>query len=76
MPYIMAFKDVEIGSDLFWFELCIDFLFFFDILITLNTAILNDSGYVETSRTRIFQNYLCGMLLIDILAILPFYLIS
>lgn len=72
-PWIIAFEEVPIGSNLFIFELVIDSLFLCDIFITLNTGYYADDVYV-TSRWRIFLNYLSGLLLIDLLSIFPFFL--
>ena len=72
-PWIIAFEEVEIGSTLFYFELVIDSLFCLDIFITLNSAYVAKETLV-TSRWKIFTNYLTGLLLIDIIAIFPFFL--
>lgn len=72
-PWIIAFEDVKVGSPLFFFEASIDFLFFCDIFITLNSAYLQGLQLI-TSRYKIFKNYATGLLAIDILAIFPFFL--
>jgi hypothetical protein len=72
MPFRMAF----IEDDWFWFELCIDGLFFTDILITLNTAILNGKNELIVDRKKIFMKYLKSWLLIDLLACIPLEPIS
>mgnify|MGYP001133809363 CR=1 FL=1 len=71
-PWVVAFEEVQTLSTLFFVELTVDFLFFCDIIITLNTAYYDRDGLLVQSRRRIFSKYLKGMLLVDILAILPF----
>ena len=71
-PWIIAFEEVTIGSTLFYIELAVDLLFFCDILVTLNSAYFQNEELI-TSRWAIFCNYLNGLLLIDIIAIFPFY---
>lgn len=55
----------------------LDVCFTFDIFITLNTAlqIEGEKGLI-TDRKSIFQTYLKGMLIMDILAVIPFYLVT
>jgi hypothetical protein len=38
MPYFVAFKETEIGDDIWILDTVVDILFFFDIVITFNTA--------------------------------------
>mmetsp|Transcript_21503 Transcript_21503/g.3503 ORF Transcript_21503/g.3503 Transcript_21503/m.3503 type:complete len:90 (+) Transcript_21503:79-348(+) len=76
MPWVLAFEDLQIGDPLFYFELAIDIIFFFDILISLNSSYIKATGEIETSRKKIFVNYLKGMLIIDVLAVFPFFLLS
>ena len=55
MPYVLAFEEVEIGSDIFYFELSMDVAFFLDIIITLNsTYIHTQSGEIVVDRLKIF----------------------
>ena len=72
-PWIIAFEEVSIGDSFFYIELMVDVLFFCDILVTLNTAFYVNE-FLEMDRYKIFKNYLKGFLLLDILAIFPFYL--
>lgn len=76
MPFVIAFIDVDYDDPIFIFEAVLDGLFFTDILITLNTAVILKNGKILMSRYKIFKNYLKGMLVIDILAVIPFYLIT
>lgn len=57
---------------MFIFELCVDFLFFCDICITLNTAYYNE-GKLVVERKHILYNYL-PIMFIDIISIIPFFL--
>ena len=75
MPYLISFVDVEIMSTWFWIDTTVDILFFFDIVIILNTALIHE-GQTITDRAIIFKSYLKGMLIIDVLAIFPFALIT
>ena len=70
MPYRICFTDND--SD-FWniFETVIDFIFIFDIIVTLNLGYKNEDNEYIINRFMIFKNYLCGWLFIDILSSLP-----
>jgi hypothetical protein len=72
MPYRMAFIDSELWDDWFWVELCIDILFFIDVLINCNSAYLDNEGVLITSRRRILTNYAQGWLVLDLVACFPF----
>lgn len=76
MPLIMAFSDVTIGSTIFIFETMIDFIFFFDMFVTLNSAYLDNNGHLETKRSTITKNYLTGFFVLDFLSIFPFWIFS
>jgi len=77
MPWVIAFEEVEIGDPIFIFEMFLDVCFTFDIFITLNTALpIEGEKSVITDRKIIFKSYLKGMLLMDILAVIPFYLVT
>ena len=52
----------------------VDFLFFLDILLIFNTAIINEDGQIIEDRTYIAKTYLKGWFFIDFVAILPFEL--
>ena len=45
-------------------------------MITLNTAFYDQNNNLETNRHKIFLNYLSGSLIIDVLAVIPLYLLS
>lgn len=76
MPWVLAFEEYSIGDPLFIWETLVDCLFAVDIIITLNTGLLLPNEEYINSHKEIFLHYLKGMLLIDILAVFPFYLIS
>jgi hypothetical protein len=75
MPYLIAFKDVQVGDDWWYVDTLVDILFFCDIMIILNTALVIDERLV-TDRKTIFMKYLRGALIIDVLAIFPFDLVT
>jgi hypothetical protein len=66
--------DVEILSTWWWIDTTVDFLFFCDVVIILNTAIFENDQVIE-NRGEIFRRYLRGALVIDILAVFPFSLL-
>lgn len=75
MPWIMAFEEVIMFNGWYFAETTIDLICFFDIIVTLNTAYYDLLGRIVVNRRKIFFNYLKGLLVIDILSIIPFYLI-
>lgn len=76
MPWVMAFEEVVLVNSWFVAETLIDFIYFLDIIITLNTAYYDLFGRIIVDRKKIFMNYLRGLLLIDIISITPFYLLE
>ncbi|OMJ70123.1 hypothetical protein SteCoe_31977 [Stentor coeruleus] len=76
MPWVMAFEEVVMFNHWFIAETFMDFLFFLDIIITLNTAYYDIHGRIIAIRKKICLNYLKGFMLIDIISITPFYLIE
>lgn len=76
MPLVLAFSDVNPGSGIFIFETIIDLIFFFDILITLNSAFINSHGELETNRWIVAKNYLTGFFFLDVMAIFPFWYLT
>ena len=76
-PYRVVFVDSSSVYDAWFFvETGVDVLFFFDILITLNSAYVNEKEILVTNRCQIIFSYLKTWLLLDILGIFPFYLIE
>ncbi|OMJ88498.1 hypothetical protein SteCoe_9531 [Stentor coeruleus] len=76
MPWVMAFEEVFMFNRWFIAETFMDFLFFLDIIITLNTAYYDLHGRIVAVRKKICINYLKGFMLVDIVSITPFYLIE
>lgn len=76
MPWVMAFEEVVMFNQWFIAETFMDFLFFLDIIITLNTAYYDLHGRIVAVRRKICLNYLKGFMLVDIVSITPFYLIE
>jgi len=84
MPYIIAFIDVTFDSSWFVLDTIVDWLFFWDIIINLNWAVVEGDEDEEneeikqliTDRKGIFLRYLKGAFIIDVMAIFPFYIFS
>lgn len=51
-------------------------MFFLDILVIFNSAILDDDFQIIDDRCMIVKDYLSGWFIIDIVAILPFDLLT
>ena len=54
----------------------IDSLFFLDIIVNFNSAYLTSLHEIEDNRKKIALNYMKTWFVIDILAIIPFELIT
>ena len=72
MPWVLAFEEVRPVNIWYVFELIIDCIYFIDIIITLNLAYKDSSKKLVFNRSEIFKNYIKGLFVFDILAILPF----
>ena len=60
----------------FWINFIVDFSFFIDIMVTFNSAIINEADYsIIDNRKQISLIYLTGWFWIDLLSIVPFDLI-
>ena len=70
------FSFIENGDFQIWdyMDYCIDMIFFFDIIVTLNTPVLINNELI-TKRTTIFCNYLKTTLIFDTISVFPFDLI-
>ena len=52
-------------------------LFFIDVILTFNTAILDDTNWtIEDNRKLIAKEYLVGWFTVDVLACFPFGLLN
>jgi hypothetical protein len=70
-PFRTAFMDDTYSEIFFIFELCVDSLFFIDIIVTFLTPVqLRDSEFEYDSK-QIAQMYLLGPFFIDIIAVFP-----
>jgi len=58
------------------FNYAIDVLFLVDILINFNTAYTSDAFDIVDDRKQIAKEYLQGWFTIDVLAIIPFDLLT
>lgn len=74
-PWVLAFEDLSFSNPFLYVESVVDLLFFIDIILRLNTAYYNKDKKLITSRKKIFLDYLSGLLVIDTIAVIPFYLI-
>jgi hypothetical protein len=72
-PVRIAFPDKgeePIGWTIYNYT--VDSLFFLDIVVTFNTALLDDDFRVIDNRKVISKKYLSGWFMVDTLAIVPF----
>lgn len=72
MPWVMAFENSSYNSYWFYIDTLIDSIYFLDIIITANLAYRNKHNKLVYTRSEILKNYAKGMLIFDILAIIPF----
>ncbi|OMJ80219.1 hypothetical protein SteCoe_19582 [Stentor coeruleus] len=75
MPWILAFEEASTEKTWFVFDTLINVIYCIDILITSNLAYKDEKGKLVTIRANILKNYITGMLLFDILAVIPFNMI-
>lgn len=71
-PFRLCFFDPILYNTWWWIDTAVDVLFFFDILVNLSSAYINDENKLETSRKKIFLKYLKTWLFLDIVACIPF----
>lgn len=75
MPYVLVFFDIDDNE---WtnpwvvFQLIVDLLFWFDLIINLISAYYNEEGILIKTQKEIAYNYLKGWFFIDLIACLPF----
>lgn len=74
LPFLADSRDSALPLWMLCTEITIETVMLADILVTLNTA-EEHSGHLEVCRTRIFCQYLRGMLLFDCLSAFPFILL-
>ena len=69
----LTFESKERGRGLMIFDLCIDLIFFIDILITFNTAYYSESedAYIAI-RSRVISTYLRTWFAVDLTSSIPF----
>lgn len=70
LPYRICF-DLLQDQDWTVIDLCIDIVFFCDILLTFNTALCSLSGKITYNRSEIVKKYLKGWFFIDLLSCIP-----
>lgn len=76
MPWVIAFENGLPWTGIFIFEVIVDFLFFVDILITFNSAYIGKDKQLVESRSEIAKSYVKGMFFLDLISIVPFYLLD
>lgn len=70
IPFCLAFyQDTD---PFFIVNVLVDLFFFFDIILKMNTMILDKYQNPIKNRSLIFMNYLKGSLLLDLAAMIPF----
>ena len=72
MPWVLAFEVDSNAAPWLYIDIVIDSIFFIDILVTSNLAYRDKERNYVYSRKKILKNYAKGMLVFDILAIIPF----
>ena len=78
--FITSFTMAFIESDSldYWefIDLVMDFLYFFDFVINLNSAFFDSNGNLVVSRKRILIEYFKGWMVIDVISFIPFSFIG
>ena len=74
--FTMAF--IESNTLDYWefIDLVLDFIYFVDFLINLNSAYFDPNGNLVVNRKKILIEYFKGWMIIDILSFIPFSLIG
>jgi len=49
----------------------VDFLFLADVFVNLNTPFIDGQRKLVVQRCKIFTNYLCGWMVIDVVSSIP-----
>lgn len=75
-PFVLAFIISRDFDQWFFIDSSLTVIFFLDVIITLNTAYLDEEGILVYNRKQIFMNYLKGWLIIDVIACIPYDLIQ
>ena len=75
VPYFTCFVD-DISDFRFVFDLCVDFLFFIDIILNFLTGYELQNGVIEVRKCKIAINYIKGFFFIDLITTMPFQLIE
>ena len=70
LPYRICF-DLLQDQDWTFIDLCIDIVFFCDILLNFNTALISLSGKLTYNRSEIAKKYIKGWFFIDLLSCIP-----
>lgn len=74
--YISFQENAETMTPWEWINLAVDILFVIDIIVVFLSAFYNDDFQIVDNLKDIARHYLFGWFLIDVLAIMPFDLLS
>lgn len=74
VPYRIAFLGHENNSKIYVHEIIFEIVMLADIIVRFFTAYVDNYEIVDDHRL-IFKKYVRGMLLFDVLAVFPFFLI-
>lgn len=74
--FTMAFIETPQFSIWEIIDLLLDFIYFLDFLVNLNSAYFDSSGELISSRRKIMFTYLKSWMIVDILSFIPFSLIT
>jgi CRP-like cAMP-binding protein len=75
-PFTISFYDSNSFDMWFFLDSFIDLCYIADFFINCSTAFVDQDSLIRTSRKDIVYNYFKGWLLIDLLACIPFGLIT
>lgn len=70
LPYRLCFYENE-SIEWYIFDNCTDFVFFFDVIITFNSAYYNKNKKLVTNRKKIALTYVKSWFFIDLTACIP-----
>lgn len=73
LPLCIAWE--EINSAMSSFNLCVDFLFLFDVAKNFNTGFVDMNDNVIMDRPSVVENYMKGWFLIDLISSIPIELL-
>lgn len=75
VPFRISFLGPDNSSEIYTHEVILELVMLADVVIRFFTAYVDNFEIVDDLRS-IAKNYLTGMFVFDVLAVLPFYLIT